>query len=83
MLVNPDTCISQTFNFTLTPTNASLSAASRSASYATSYNGSGSACPAQDPWNPTFGTSVSDHGRQRAPERRDDGHASGQGPVPR
>lgn len=58
MFVNPSTCISHTFNGTITPTNGSLSPASRTAAYATSYNGSGGACSG-DPWNPTFTQSVS------------------------
>lgn len=59
MFVNPSTCATQTFNASLTPTNGSLTAAARTSTYGTSYDGAGAACPGSNPFAPTFGGSVS------------------------
>jgi Cu/Ag efflux protein CusF len=59
LLTNPATCGAQTVSADLTPNTTGGPVATRTASFTTSYNGVGGACPATDPFAPTFTGSVS------------------------
>ncbi|MDO9174038.1 MAG: hypothetical protein Q7V62_04480, partial [Actinomycetota bacterium] len=59
MFTNPTTCAVQTFSAGITPHSTGGAVANRNATYTTTYDGAGAACPGTDPYNPTFAQSVS------------------------